>query len=132
MKTAVILGSVLLLCSTGLHAQTVQAGKYSGTLKAFNNRRLGPATFELPIVIDINGVDNGKLKGTIHSPKNGDCGSKPQAAEGTYDGSNLKIRSVEALVRGCDELTFKGVAEGSRLVGTMPLNGAPWDITLSK
>jgi hypothetical protein len=134
MQSAIIIiGAVLWLASNGSYAQSVQVGKYSGTLRAVNLRLMQPPQYVFPIIIEIANADNGRLKGTIHSPDDGDCGNQPQAAEGTYDGRNLTFRSVEArTVRGCDELMFQGISEGSKLVGKMPFNRYLWDITLSK
>ncbi len=129
MKLGVIAGSLLFVCSTCLYAQQALVGKYDGSLTAAVGGR-GDKSFG--ISIEITSAEDGKLKGTISNQSSPSCRGK-LAAEGTYEGSKIKIGMVEAdLPQGCSALKFEGVAEGDKLVGKMPFSGAPRDLTVSK
>lgn len=130
MKFAVMVGSILFIFSTCLYAQQSLVGKYSGSLTAPDGRG-NPR--QQGISIEITSAENGSLKGTITNAPTVPCYGT-YAMEGTYDGNKVILAAVEAAstTRGCVPLRFQGVAEGNRLVGKMPWNGAPRDLTVSK
>jgi hypothetical protein len=129
MKLARIAGAILFICSTCLYAQEALVGKYIGSLTAPNQKQVN---VQFGITIEITSAENGKLKGTISNQSSRPCKSD-LPAEGTYEGSNVKIAVVEAgLPQGCGALKFEGVAEGNKLVGKMPFQGAPRDLVVSK
>lgn len=130
MKRAVIFASALLVFSTGLYAQSALIGKYSGTLKAPDNRNTDRGW---EIVIKITSAENGKLAGTILSNPSSTYCLGSRSAGGTYDGNRVKLAVLEeGAIQGCGKLIFEGVAEGNKLIGKIPFNGAPREITLSK
>ena len=132
MKLAMMFASALLLCATGVYAQSTLAGKYSGSIAGEDSRHRHK---QFGITIEITSAENGQLKGTIFNQGVRAC-RDAVPAEGVYEGNKVKFAMVAlplgGEVQGCGKLAFEGVAEGNELVGKMGFQGTPREVTLSK
>ena len=132
MKLAMMFASALLLCVTGVYAQSTLVGKYSGSITGEDMQH---RTRQFGITIEITSAENGQLKGTILNQGGRAC-RDAVPAEGAYEGNKVKFAMLEGPrggeVQGCGKLAFEGVAEGTKLVGKMGFQGTPREVTLSK
>ena len=131
MKFAIgLIGSTLMVFAPGLHAQSELVGKYSGSLSAVDFRGRDKS---YGISVEITSAENGRLAGTLTNEGSRGCPGK-SAMAGTYEGNKVTFATVKGddKNQGCGVQRFEGVADGGKLVGKMPHNGAPHDVQLSK
>jgi hypothetical protein len=123
MKRPVMACLVIMVLSFNapLAAQESLLGRYSGTMGADNNKRIG-------IQLDIESVADGVVKGTATRFQNGACrGEYP--VEGITDGDMLKLKATQkgGPLEDCNfKLDVK--IEGSKLVGT-GMKGRPVELS---